>query len=538
MTKIQKDIKNILKNKDLNRTHLSLKDIPSPEEIPNMEKAVNRILANLKVGKKMRLIGDYDADGVFGTTIVSLIMKQTEYNNQYDWTIPDRFIDGYGVSKSLIDKAIEDNIDFIVTVDNGIGAVEAIDYAIDNGIEVIITDHHTPGKIIPNSEIIVNLKYKAWDYDFIEISGATVAWYMCALIVEKLNLEIDMRKYLDLVAITIISDVMPLDNINLCLFKEGLKLIKNRNRRIYELIFDSFKNKTLNETDIGFQLVPMINAVGRIDNASKAVEVFLADNMSDIKKGVDYLFSINNKRKKITDQLTDLIIHEAIEQVKSNKKCIIIKKDNLHEGIVGILAGKLAEKFKKPTYVFGWNRAKQCWKGSGRTSGGIHLYNLTSEGSSEVIGFGGHKGAVGVAISKEKFEKWKEKINKASLKIEESLFYEENVDYFEIQLESINSDLINLIESYGPFGEGFNEIVFKTKCYINIQDSYKEGLHWKVKLSDNKGNSFSGFFFHDKNAWLYNNKEKEIFINMQRICTKNGEEIEIHCTMPFENMEL
>lgn len=511
-------------------TSLSL--IPSPKLIPNLERAAKRIVEFLETGEKMLIVGDYDCDGIMATTIFMDFMSKTKFHKQVSYIVPDRFKDGYGVSVNMIDYALSIKAKLIVTVDNGIGAKHAVNYATEKGVEVIITDHHTPGDQVPIVDIIVDLKLDAGDFPLIEISGATVAWFLCCQLREELDAQIDMRQYLDLVAITVISDVMPLESFNLTFFDYGMKLIKNQDRRVFELIFDKYQNHTLNETDIGFKLVPMINASGRIDHAKHAVDLFLSKDMTFIKKKVLYLAEVNNKRKNYTQELLALIMPEALKQKGNN--AIIIRNRHLHEGIVGILAGKIAEQFRRPAYVFGFSEEKGLWKGSGRTSGLAHLYDLTATAKDHVFGFGGHAGAVGVALKDENFNNWSNKIVEESLLIEESLFYAFDYEPKVIELNEVDESLIQHIEDARPFGQGFKAPVFKSTAFLEISDSFKNGLHWKCLVHDEKGNEFVAWFFHDKTIGQYADTTIDFHYFPQKIMTAEGEKIELHATIPFQ----
>lgn len=512
--------------------NLTLEDLPEPSLIPGMVKASKRIIERLQNRDRMLIVGDYDCDGIMATTIMQDFFNSIGYGDIVSYIVPDRFIDGYGVSRNMVDYAIENDFQFIVTVDNGIGAKDAVAYAKENGIEVIITDHHTPGDAVPEVDIIVDLKYDQGDFPYLEISGATMAWYLCAQIVEDLDIEIDMRRWIDLVGITVVSDVMPLEDINLIFFHEAMKRIKVHSRKVYEFIFNEFKVATLTETDIGFQLVPMINAVGRIDHAKHAVNLFLSTDTTEIKTGVEYLLKINNKRKIITEQLLDLVLPEAHRQFEAGAKALIVRNENLHEGIVGILAGKLAERYRRPAFVFGWNRAKECWKGSGRTAGAVNLYNLICNGAESALGFGGHAGAVGVAIKKGEFKNWIFDIQSAADSIPEAEFYTTDSTPMEVSLGDIDNEFVDILDRFRPFGQCFQAPIFKTKVWIMVQDSYKEGLHWKCLLTDDYGNSQVAWFFHDKNIGKLNNKEIEINFTPERSYSNEGLTIQLHGTIP------
>jgi len=537
---MQKKLKEILDKRQTERGELLISDLPSPSLIPNLEKAAKRIIENLNKGQRLLIVGDYDCDGMLATTTIFEFFVDLGYANleadsasSVGYIVPDRFIDGYGVSKNMVNYAIDNEFDFIVTVDNGIGAFEAIEYANENDIEVILTDHHTPDKKVPNASIIVNLKYELGDFPCQEISGATVAWYLCAQINKDLNTGIDMRKWLDLVGITVISDVMPLISLNVALAKYAIKSIKNKKRYLFELIFSANKRAVLTATDIGFGFVPMINAVGRLDNAKNAIEILLSRDKGFVRNGFRYLQETNNRRKSLTQELLSLITDQAEKQVENGAKAIVVKQNDLHEGIVGILAGKLAERYMRPAYVFGWNKAKNCWKGSGRTSGAIQLYDLTYNGKNECIGFGGHAGAVGVAIQKDNFDNWKDKVIDSAKNFKNKDFIPLGEVPVDVSLKEINHNLMDLISSYEPYGQNFPMPKFKAKVYLSILESYTEGLHWKCLIIDSEGNSSNAMFFHDKNIATFNGSEVEILFTPVKVLNRNGEDIDLHAEINY-----
>jgi len=530
---VKEKLKTLLDQQQSERNELSIKDLPAPSLIPGLTEAAEKIIANLSEGQRMLIVGDYDCDGIMATTLMIDFFRELGYGAIVDYIVPDRFVDGYGVSNNMVDFAIENAYDFIVTVDNGIGAYDAIEYANKNNIEVILTDHHTVGEKVPNASIIVNLKYKQGDFPFQEISGATIAWYVCAQININLKAGIDMKKWLDLVGITVISDVMPLMSLNVALVKFAIKSIKQRKRYLLDLVFPANKRDVLTETDIGFAFVPMINAVGRLEHAKYAIEILLSRSKGDVKRGHRYLIEINNRRKAITQDLLNVVTPEAEKQLESGARALVVRADDLHEGIVGILAGKLAEKYMRPVFVFGWNKAKNCWKGSGRTTGKIDLYTLSKAGKQFALGWGGHVGAVGVAISKDSFSDWKDQIVSASGDFHESDFLPLGEKPMELSFADVDFELMDLLDQYRPFGHFFPMPRFKTTTFISIIQSYKEGLHTKCFLIDNNGSTMEGFFFHDKALSIFNNKTVEILYEPVREIGQEGLKIGLHAEINY-----
>lgn len=508
--KFLKKLDEKLKKQIANRGNFTLKDLPHPHKLQNVEKAAKRIVENLLSGKRMLIIGDYDADGIFATTILMKFFTELGFSGLVDYKIPSRLKDGYGLNKTLIDYAIENGFNFVVTVDNGIAANEAIEYANSKNYEVIITDHHTPPATLPNAEIIVNPRVQGEESEVFQyISGATVAWYLAYAVQLELGSKIDLKEYLDFVALTVISDVMPLENINVPLVNYGIKLLKERKRDIYKFIWNDWTAPVMDTTSIAFSLIPMINAMGRIDDANIAVSFFLDDR--NTYQNYMYMYNINEKRKAMSRE--ELMKAELITS-NSDDKAIVIK-DECHEGIIGIIAGKLAEKYHKPTYVFTYNKEKKIYKGSGRTTGNIHLYDLTNKAADLLVGFGGHSGAVGLAVSEENFEKFKNRILEEVEKIDKKDFISESSVPMECSFDDISPEMMNTILKYAPFGQGNPAPIFKTKADVAILTELKDGLHYKCLLTSPKTEVIGLFFNVEKDKFLQtievNEKQEFIF---------------------------
>ena len=484
----------------------SLKDLPKPEELKNCIKAADRIIDNLLSGKRLLIVGDYDADGIIATTILVEFLIDAGFEALIDYIIPSRLKDGYGLSPNIITYAEKNFFDFIVTVDNGIAAIEAINLANSKNIEVIITDHHTAPEILPKAKLIVNPRVPGETFPYPWISGATVSWYLVAALKNQLNMNINIKKYIDLVSITIMSDVMPLNDINLALLSAGLKEIKKRNRLFYKLIWNDWTAPTINETALSFNLVPMINAIGRINDANIGVEMFLSKDEKIIKEYYTKMKKINEERKILSREY----VKEAEKYLNINfdfkTSVIVVRNENFHEGIVGIIAGKLAEKYKRPAYVLSYNKEKNIWKGSARSYGNIHLYDLTNKASEYILGFGGHKGAVGLAVSEDNFENFKNKIEEEASKIPKEDFINETLVPIKAELKDMNFELFNTIDSFAPFGQSNPLPTFEIEGYIKITREIQNGLHYSVSISDKERKTYmEGVFF---------NVEKEEFLEI------------------------
>ena len=507
-----KDLEQKLKNQQKGRTiGKKLKDLPSPSMLKNCIPLAKQIKERLMRGERMLVAGDYDADGILGTAAFMSFIRDLGFTEDIvDFIIPNRLKDGYGISQNIIEYAKSNNFDFIMTIDNGISAVEAVKLSNEYGIPVYITDHHTAPEILPEAELIVNPKVPGETFPFKEISGATVAWYVAVALRAEFNVQIDMRKYLDYIGITILSDVMPLDDINLAILDYAMKQIKDRKRYIYQLIWNDYTAPTINTTEISFSLVPKINAIGRINDANIGVRLFMNKKKEEIKELYEYISNINDIRKEMSRNSTQKALDYVYENGFEKDSVIIVRNKDFHEGIVGIIAGKLAEKFRRPAYVFSYNKEKDIWKGSARSVANIHLYELTSAAKEFILGFGGHKGAVGLAVTENNWEQFVSSIKEAGNSFSEKDFEDESLVPISCSIADINEEVIDLLNKYGPFGQGNPEPVFLAEDIdISIEREMKNGLHFKTIVSDDTGSSTALFFNVNKEDFLKKIEEDE-----------------------------
>jgi single-stranded-DNA-specific exonuclease len=495
---LYKTLKNKLDAQASNICSKKITELYPPSTMLNLEKAGKLLASLLKEGKRTLIVGDYDADGMMATTVLIRFLRDVGFTEEIvDYIIPSRLKDGYGLSSNIIEYALEKEFEVIVTVDNGIAAVEAIKLAKDNGLTVIVTDHHTAPAILPPADIIVCPKQPGETFPFIDISGATVAWYLAYVLRGEFDSQIDMRKYLDYVGITVVSDVMPLNDINIGILNYALKKIKNRERHIYRLIWNDWTAPVIDTTSLSFNLVPLINAIGRINDANIGVKMFLSTDQNEIVEIFSYVQKINEDRKELSRNGTlQSEVDVALDTEVDSSGAAIVVRGEFHEGIVGIIAGRLAEKYQKPAYVFSWNEKKQLWKGSARTYGNVNLYELTVSVSEYVAFFGGHKGAAGLAVSEENFENFAKLLSKKASELDKDLFLNLDLVPVDCKLSEVSIDILNLMEEYAPFGEGNLAPVFKTKSLVKVKKVLKGGLHYLCDLIDENGNSVEGLFFN------------------------------------------
>jgi len=445
------DIKELLESRFSSDEITSLKDLPPPVHFKDIEKATKRICKAIENDETINIVGDYDADGVVSTAIMVEFFTKA-IGIEVNYLIPNRFTHGYGISAKILDDIYEG---IIITVDNGISAVEAANICKRRGLDLIITDHHTVGIDIPNAYAIVNPKQEDCEFPFSDICGANVAWYLCASIKKELGLPFNLMEFFDLLTIAIVADVMPMKSLNKTIVKRGLQELSNSSRPAIVAIKEKFGLKNINEEDIGFKIAPLINCAGRMEDASIALEFLLSFDEYEANEQLDYLIELNENRKK--EQLT--IFEEAKEKSDANSNVVLAYSDSWNEGIIGIVAAKLCEKYKKPSFVFRQNGL--TLKGSGRGNGEINLHTLLSQVSHLLIGFGGHKGAAGLSLKMANFEKFKEAINQAYLQVPKETNFVSSEFLCEIDFSLVGGELFELINSFRPFGLENSLPVFK-----------------------------------------------------------------------------
>ena len=435
------DIDNILLNRIQNDEFKTLKSLPTPNLFKDMDKATNRIVQAINSDETINLVGDYDVDGVTSTAI--MITFFSALGVEINHIIPNRFEHGYGLSPIILDQ-IYDGI--VITVDNGISAVEAARICKKRGLDLIITDHHTVGDELPDAFAIVNPKQSECTFPFKEICGAQVAWYLCASLKKALSFDYNLMELFDLLSLAIVADIMPMVSLNKTMVKAGLQKLSNSSRPAIIVLRQRYELEEFTEEDIGFKVAPLINCAGRMADPSIALEFLLSFDEFEANMQLDYLIELNESRKE--DQLK--MFNEAKQQVNIEDKVIVVSSENWNEGIVGIVASKLCEKYRKPAIVF--SIENETAKASCRSTSDINLYELIKTCSSLLNGFGGHKQAAGLSIKKNLLEEFKSLVNKniKTLPILEKDTSTDSLGFFNIS--NVRSDIYNLIESYRPFG--------------------------------------------------------------------------------------
>lgn len=484
--------------------HGSRKDFYSPWLLKDMEKAVAILQEKIENRNRIRIIGDYDIDGVMSTYI--LLESLRGLGCDVDMMIPNRITDGYGINEHLIEQAWQEGRDTIITCDNGIAAVTQIRKAKDLGMTVIVTDHHEVPfedlegerkEILPPADAIVNPKQKACSYPFAGLCGAVVAMKVMEALYEKMAPEVDLvDKMLPFAGIATIGDVMDLQDENRILVKEGLqRLHHTTNLGLQELIrVNNLEPENISPYHIGFILGPCLNASGRLDTAKRALQLLLADSREEAAVLAGDLKNLNESRKEMTAQG----LEKAIEQVESTSMMedtvLVVFLPECHESLAGIIAGRLRERYHKPSFVL--TRGEEGVKGSGRSIESYSMYEKLCECKEYLTKFGGHPMAAGLSLEEENVECFRRKLNEQSGLTEEDLVEKVTIDV-PMPIHYIRKDLVQELSLLEPFGKGNEKPLFAQKnLWVSQMRVFGKNRNVvKMRLTDENGYPMDGVYF-------------------------------------------
>lgn len=461
-----------------------LYNLHNPYLLNDMDLAVVRIEKAIIRGEKITVYGDYDADGVTSTSLLYMFLKDN--GADVDFYIPNRFDDGYGISTEVLDKLHADGTNLVITVDNGITAAEEIEYAKSIGVDVIVTDHHKCPEIIPDCCAVINPKRADSTYPFSELAGVGVVFKLiCAL--NKGTLESVIKKYILLVAIGTIADVVPLNDENRAIVTMGLKMIPlNTNVGIKALIDVCGIENLSTVSDVAFGLVPRINAAGRLDDASKCVRMFVNPIYDDCFRIATELNALNIKRQDIERAITE----EAFEIINTEKlyrdDVIVVYNEGWNHGVIGIVASKICEKYYKPCIVLTDDNG--IVKGSGRSVGDFDLYNSLSACADLLERFGGHCLAAGLSLEADKVDLFRKKINNyAEEFLNGNTFAQKIYIDYDLSADMVTMENIKSLDVLEPYGVGNPKPVFSLKN-VTVREitSLSEGRHIKLKIRASK----------------------------------------------------
>lgn len=477
--------RNILKEEDirlfLNPTR---NDFYNPFLITDMDIAVNRIIKAIENKENITIYGDYDVDGITSITVLKSFLNDIGVEtNTY---IPNRLIEGYGLNKEAIDKISKKGCNLMITVDCGISAIEEIEYANSLGIETIITDHHEAGNEIPKVIAVIDNKRKDSKYPFRELAGVGVVFKLIQAIGITLKLkEESYLKYLDIVCIGTISDIVPLVDENRVIAKLGLLLVaQTKNIGLRSIINSSGYNK-IDSNTISFGVAPRINACGRMGKAEEALELFLSKDKNEVNELTNKLNEHNRKRQETEKTIFENAVEKIKEEHLDENKAIIVGGENWHHGVIGIVSSKITEMYFKPSILFSFEE-DGIGKGSGRSIPGFDLHEALMKCSDTIEKFGGHSMAVGITVKKDNLEKFKKEFEQIATqsKIDEIIPII-NIDA-KVDLSDIDKEMVESLKQLEPFGEANKMPVFAFKnLKIDSIRALSEGKHLKLTLKDN-----------------------------------------------------
>lgn len=511
-------IARLIRNRDIQdmkeiRSYLygTLAEIPSPWKMKDMERAVQILQKKITQKKKIRIIGDYDIDGVTATCILLKGLKRLNAN--VDTYIPDRVKDGYGMHEQLINKALEDGIDTILTCDNGIAAAAEIEYAKKEGLTVIVTDHHDipfrdteDGRIwiIPKADAVVNPKQNDCLYPNKNICGAVVAWKLIWALYERLGIDSDeIWDFLELAAIATVGDVMDLQGENRIIVKEGLKKLSSTSFEGLKALIcvNNLEGAEITAYHVGFVIGPCINASGRLDTAARSLELLLADNMEDAMKLADDLYDLNQSRKAMTEQGKEQAIQSIEENNLGKDRVLVVYLPDCHESLAGIIAGRIREAYNKPVFVL--TKGVDGVKGSGRSIEAYSMYEELVKCSDLLTQFGGHPMAAGLSMEEKNVELFRRRLNDNCTLTEQDLIPKIMIDV-PMPISYLSKKLTEQLKVLEPFGKGNSKPLFAQKNLraVGIRVLGRNRNVAKMLLIDENGIKMDAVYFGEAQEFV------------------------------------
>ncbi len=474
--------RNIINEEQIRKfIHPTRNDFYDPFKMPDMEQAVERILQAIEYNEKIIIYGDYDVDGITSITVLKRFLQDREV--LVDYYIPNRIDEGYGLNKTAIQKIASKGYKLIITVDCGITSKEEIDLANELGIDVVITDHHEVPEELPKAIAVIDAKRKDSKYPFNQLAGVGVSFKLIQALSQKMQLpEKEYLKYLDIVCVGTISDIVPLLDENRVITKLGLKLVEQTKNMGLKALLEVADYKKIDSNTISFGIAPRINACGRLADAKIALELFLTEDFEKAKEIASKLNEYNLQRQEMEKNIYD----EAVEELSKKdeeEQIIILGKEGWHHGVIGIVASKITEKYFKPSILICFEGEEG--KGSGRSIPGFNLHEALTKNSEYLEKFGGHSMAVGVSIKTKNFEKLKKQLQEYGKSsnicdIIPIIYIDE-----ETTLKDINIQAVKQLELLQPFGEANKEPIFVCrKLKIQSIRTLSEGKHIKLTLKD------------------------------------------------------
>ncbi|HEY9061176.1 MAG TPA: single-stranded-DNA-specific exonuclease RecJ [Pseudobacteroides sp.] len=452
-------------------------------EFPQMRDAVHIIKQAIGNKEKIAIYGDYDVDGVTSTALLMQCLGFFTPSVMYH--VPDRFTEGYGMNAGVIEGLKEKGVSLIITCDCGVSNVNEVTLAKDLGMNVVVTDHHSIPEVLPPADAILNPKLLKEGHKARNLSGCAMAYFLCRALLQSYGMEEKAQLFMDLVALSLIADVVSLNGENRYLLKNGLPMLFNTSRTGLKSLFNIIQQNSSiqSEEDVAFQIAPRINAAGRMDSARLPVDLLLIREAKAADELARRINSLNEERKRVQEQ----IIKEAVELVENYKKLksiMVLYNEYWHHGIIGIAAGKVCETYRKPTIMLSLKEDGETIVGSGRSTDDVNIYEILKETSGKLLKFGGHSKAAGLSLKKEDIEAFTDEIEAAA---ERFNFADNNIEIKvdrELSFDDIDEIFYERLKKAGPYGEGFEAPLFITRNVSILNDRVTAKNHHIMVVSD------------------------------------------------------
>lgn len=478
-----------------------LNDLYNPFLMRGMQEAADRILRAIQKKEKMVVFGDYDVDGIL--SVVMLVKALRSLGGQVEYFIPERMKDGYGLKAHHLPRILEIKPSLLITVDCGIKGFDFIRQAKENGLEVIITDHHHPEERLPEALAVLNPMLESSGYPESYLAGVGVVFKLIQALFLRLGVNQDLSHYLKLASIGTVADVAELKGENRILVKEGLKMLAETKTLGLKSLLDGtgLNNRKINETDLGFRLGPRINAAGRLGMTEVALQLFFSDSPEECNSLVKKLNELNSTRQRIEEK----ILKEAVEKIEKGSlqqkyRLLILGSENWHRGVLGVVASRIKEMFYRPVILFAYEDGKAY--GSGRSIPEFSLIELINECRDLTLNFGGHKQAIGCTLNYDQLPDFKEKVNSlASSRITQDLLEKKLPIDCQLDFTSITPSFLEFFTRLLPFGAGNPRPVFMAReVDILNQPVTFQGRHLKFWLRQS-GRVLEGIAWEKARIW-------------------------------------
>ncbi len=462
-----------------------LEKLHNPFLMQDMEAAVSRILSAHQNHERILVYGDYDVDGTTSVAMMASYLKT--FHSATDAYIPDRYKEGYGISYQGIDYAHQNGCTLIIALDCGIKAVDKVEYATQKGIDFIICDHHRPGKRWPKAAAVLDPKRPDCNYPFDELSGCGVGFKLVQALHEKRNRDFsELEIYLDLVSVSIGSDLVPMTGENRILCTHGLARLNYQPRPAFKAMMETANKKQMNITDVVFTIGPRINAAGRIDHGQLAVNMLSSNDAVEIDELNETINELNATRRTLDKAITTEALNQIVELKEEERKSTVVFHEDWHKGVIGIVASRLTENYYRPTIVF--TQSGHVLAGSARSVKGFDVYNALNACADVLEQFGGHKYAAGMTLKPENYDIFKAKFNKV---VSETITKEQltpmmNYD-LELNFAEITDKFYRIMKQFAPFGPGNMAPLFLTKNVLDTGGTRTVGAdktHLKLTVKD------------------------------------------------------